>query len=33
MDVSLIGLGNMGIGIAHSLLRGGHRLTVFNRTK
>lgn len=33
MDVSLIGLGNMGIGIAHSLLRGGHRVTVFNRTK
>ena len=33
MDVSLIGLGNMGIGIAHSLLRGGHRLTVFNRTR
>jgi 3-hydroxyisobutyrate dehydrogenase-like beta-hydroxyacid dehydrogenase len=33
MDVSLIGLGQMGAGIAHSLLRAGHRLTVFNRTR
>lgn len=33
MDVSLIGLGKMGAGIAKSLLRAGHRLTVFNRTR
>jgi 3-hydroxyisobutyrate dehydrogenase-like beta-hydroxyacid dehydrogenase len=33
MDVGLIGLGRMGTGIAKSLLRGGHRLTVYNRTR
>jgi 3-hydroxyisobutyrate dehydrogenase-like beta-hydroxyacid dehydrogenase len=33
MDVGLIGLGGMGTGIAKSLLRGGHRVTVFNRTR
>jgi len=33
MDVSLLGLGRMGAGIAKSLLRAGHRLTVFNRTR
>src|SRR5207248_6870654 len=33
MDAGLIGLGNMGSGIAKSLLRGGHRLTVYNRTR
>jgi 3-hydroxyisobutyrate dehydrogenase-like beta-hydroxyacid dehydrogenase len=32
MDAGLIGLGQMGSGIAKSLLRGGHRLTVYNRT-
>ncbi|HUL14848.1 MAG TPA: NAD(P)-dependent oxidoreductase [Terriglobales bacterium] len=32
MDAGLIGLGNMGTGIARSLLRGGHHLTVYNRT-
>src|SRR5271163_4978649 len=32
MEAALIGLGMMGTGIAKSLLRGGHRLTVFNRT-
>ena len=32
MDVGLIGLGNMGSGIAKSLLRAGHRVTVYNRT-
>ena len=32
MDAGLIGLGKMGAGIARSLLRGGHRLTVYNRT-
>jgi 3-hydroxyisobutyrate dehydrogenase-like beta-hydroxyacid dehydrogenase len=33
MQVGLIGLGNMGSGIAKSLLRAGHRVTVFNRTR
>lgn len=32
MEVALIGLGQMGTGIAKSLLRAGHRVTVFNRT-
>ena len=32
MDVSLLGLGSMGAGIARSLLRAGHRVTVYNRT-
>jgi len=32
VDAGLIGLGNMGTGIARSLLRGGHQLTVYNRT-
>ncbi|MGC2527270.1 MAG: NAD(P)-dependent oxidoreductase [Candidatus Acidiferrum sp.] len=33
MDAALIGLGKMGSGIAKSLLRGGHRVTVYNRTR
>ncbi len=33
MEAGLIGLGRMGTGIAKSLLRSGHRLTVFNRTR
>ena len=33
MDVGLIGLGRMGVGIAKSLLRAGHYLTVYNRTR
>jgi 3-hydroxyisobutyrate dehydrogenase-like beta-hydroxyacid dehydrogenase len=33
MQVGLIGLGNMGSGVAKSLLRAGHRVTVFNRTR
>jgi 3-hydroxyisobutyrate dehydrogenase-like beta-hydroxyacid dehydrogenase len=33
MEVGLIGLGGMGTGMAKSLLRGGHRVTVFNRTR
>jgi 3-hydroxyisobutyrate dehydrogenase-like beta-hydroxyacid dehydrogenase len=33
MDVGLIGLGKMGTGIARSLLRAGHRVTVYNRTR
>ena len=32
MKVGLIGLGLMGHGMAESLLRGGHELTVYNRT-
>jgi 3-hydroxyisobutyrate dehydrogenase-like beta-hydroxyacid dehydrogenase len=32
MNVGLIGLGRMGTGIAKSLLRAGHRVTVYNRT-
>ena len=32
MDVGFIGLGNMGSGIALSLLRAGHGVTVWNRT-
>ena len=33
MEVGLIGLGKMGTGIAKSLLRAGHRVTAFNRTR
>jgi len=33
MEVGLIGLGNMGAGIARSLLRAGHRVSVYNRTR
>lgn len=33
MDLGLIGLGRMGSGIAKSLLRAGHRMTVYNRTR
>jgi 3-hydroxyisobutyrate dehydrogenase-like beta-hydroxyacid dehydrogenase len=33
MDVGLIGLGGMGTGMAKSLLRAGHRVTVYNRTQ
>src|SRR5258708_40304489 len=33
MDVGLIGLGRMGTGIAKSLLRAGHRVTEYNRTR
>jgi 3-hydroxyisobutyrate dehydrogenase-like beta-hydroxyacid dehydrogenase len=32
MKVGLIGLGNMGSGMAASLLKGGHEVTVYNRT-
>ena len=32
MDAGLIGIGQMGSGIARSLLLKGHRLTVYNRT-
>jgi 3-hydroxyisobutyrate dehydrogenase-like beta-hydroxyacid dehydrogenase len=33
MNTALIGLGNMGTGIAKSLLRAGHHVTVYNRTR
>src|ERR1700686_5370160 len=33
MDVGFIGLGKRGGGIARSLLRAGHRVTVYNRTR
>jgi|SRR5579859_495830 len=33
MNVGLIGLGRMGAGIAKSLLRAGHGVTVYNRTR
>ena len=33
MDTGLIGLGNMGAGIARSLLRAGHKVVVYNRTR
>jgi len=32
MKVAVIGLGNMGIGIAQCIQRAGHNLTVWNRT-
>jgi 3-hydroxyisobutyrate dehydrogenase-like beta-hydroxyacid dehydrogenase len=32
MEAAMIGLGQMGTGIAKSLLRAGHRVTVYNRT-
>ena len=33
MDVGFIGLGRMGQGMVRSLLRTGHRVTVYNRTR
>ena len=33
MKVALLGLGNMGQGIAHNLLKGGHEVIVYNRTR
>ena len=33
MDVGFIGLGRMGQGMVRSLLRAGHRVTVYNRTR
>src|SRR4026208_2308270 len=32
MKVGIIGLGNMGSGMAANLLKGGHEVTVYNRT-
>ncbi len=33
METALIGIGKMGAGIAKSLLRAGHHVTVYNRTR
>src|SRR5689334_8033003 len=33
MKVGFIGLGQMGIGIARNLMRAGHDLSVYNRTR
>jgi len=33
MKIGFIGLGNMGSGIARNLLRGGHELAVYNRSR
>ncbi len=33
MNVAFIGLGNMGSAIARNLLKAGHKLTVYNRTR
>ncbi|MDB6125864.1 MAG: putative oxidoreductase YfjR [Pedosphaera sp.] len=33
MNVAFIGLGNMGLPIARNLIRAGHTLTVYNRTR
>ncbi len=33
MKVALLGLGNMGQGIAHNILKGRHELIVYNRTR
>jgi 3-hydroxyisobutyrate dehydrogenase-like beta-hydroxyacid dehydrogenase len=33
MDVGFIGLGNMGQAMARNLLKGGHRVTVYNRSR
>ena len=33
MEVGIIGLGNMGTGMAKSLLRAGHKVTAYNRTR
>src|ERR1035441_5488304 len=33
MNIAFIGLGNMGSAMARNLLRAGHELTVYNRTR
>lgn len=33
MKIGFIGLGNMGAAIAHNLIKAGHTLTVYNRTR
>ena len=33
MQLGFIGLGNMGLPIARNLLRAGHQVTAYNRTR
>ena len=33
MDLAFVGLGNMGAGMARNLLRAGHRIALYNRTR
>ena len=33
MKIAFIGLGRMGIGMARNLLRAGHTVSVYNRTR
>jgi 3-hydroxyisobutyrate dehydrogenase-like beta-hydroxyacid dehydrogenase len=33
MRIAFIGLGRMGVGMAHNLLRAGHQLTAYNRSR
>ena len=33
MEIGFIGAGRMGSGMVRSLLRAGHRVTVYNRTR
>jgi 3-hydroxyisobutyrate dehydrogenase-like beta-hydroxyacid dehydrogenase len=33
MKIGFVGLGNMGSGMARNLIKAGHRLTVYNRTR
>ena len=33
MNVGFAGLGNMGMGMARNLIKAGHQLTVYNRTR
>jgi 3-hydroxyisobutyrate dehydrogenase-like beta-hydroxyacid dehydrogenase len=33
MNIAFVGLGKMGVGMARNLLKAGHRLTVYNRTR
>ena len=33
MNIAFIGLGNMGSGMARNLIKAGHTLTVYNRTR
>jgi 3-hydroxyisobutyrate dehydrogenase-like beta-hydroxyacid dehydrogenase len=33
MNIGFIGLGHMGSGMAANLLKAGHTVTVFNRTR
>src|SRR4051812_7702608 len=33
MDIGFIGIGRMGAGIAANLLKAGHQVTVYNRTR